>query len=276
MTGIASRAMRFGTSGFLFEGDCLDILPVLSKDAAWKVLVGPQVHIICDPPYEQILHDSKSSAARRIRTDGRGPLKGLDFAPIDEIRDSFIDAAAAIADGWVISFCTAEGVRPWADVINASPLKYKRACVWVKPDSTPQLNGQGPAMGAENFVCAWAGAGYSRWNAGGKRGVYTHLCNPKDRDGTHPTEKPIALMAEIIGDFTCPGDLVIDPFMGSGATGIAALRMGRRFIGIEMNPDYYDLACHRIADALTQPELFAGASPKREQGRFDLGGEGAA
>ncbi len=219
----------------LHMGDCLEILP----------RIGRVSHVICDPPYEAIMHAAKMGASRRIRTDGRDEIKSLDFDCIDDIRDQIVAQTAAMCDGWLIYFCAPEGVGRWADSINASPAKYKRACVWVKPDSTPQLNGQGPGMGAENFVCAWAGQGYAKWNAGGKRGVYTHLTNPPTRHGAHPTEKPVSLMAELIEDFTNPGELICDPFLGSGTTGVAAVRLGRKFIGIEKKPEYFEIACKR-------------------------------
>jgi hypothetical protein len=221
----------------LYLGDCLEIMPTLGRVS----------HIICDPPYESSLHDSKNSLQDRLRSDGGPDLKGLNFEAIDDIREAVVSAAAEASSGWFIAFCTVEGTWPWAQAINASPLKYKRACAWVKPDSTPQLNGQCPAQGYECFVAAWAGAGHSRWNAGGKRGVYTHCVNGPQRDGRHPTEKPLSLMAEIIADFTSPGDTILDPFMGSGTTGVAAVRARRNFIGIERDPVYFEIARSRLA-----------------------------
>ncbi|PTQ12939.1 hypothetical protein CLG96_02010 [Sphingomonas oleivorans] len=234
----------------LYLGDCREILPTL-------VAVD---HIICDPPYEASLHAAKNSLKGRIRRDRGAALKGLDFAPIDDIREDFVRLASDVCNGWFIVFCTPEGVAKWADCINPSSMKYKRACVWVKPDSTPQLNGQGPAQGAENFVCAWAGQGYARWNAGGKRGVYTHLVNNPERHGEHPTEKPRRLMSEILADFTSAGELICDPFMGSGTTGVAAAMAHRQFIGIEKAARYFDIACRRIEDAQRQGNLFADAA----------------
>lgn len=240
----------------LILGDCLEVLPALGKVD----------HLLMDPPYEATLHAAKNSLkGRKHRNDGVAELKGLDFAPIDEIRDRVVAMSEAVCDGWVMAFCTPEGVAKWADAINLSSLKYKRACVWVKPDSTPQLNGQGPAQGAESIVVAWGGKGYSRWNAGGKRGVYTHLTNPSNRDGRHPTEKPVALMSELLIDFTNPGDLICDPFMGSGTTGVAAAKLGRRFIGIEMDPKYFDIACERIRAVQRQPDMFLQREPKGQQ-----------
>lgn len=239
----------------LYLGDCLEIVPTLAQAD----------HALFDPPYESLTHAAKNAQkGRKHRNDGVAELQGLDFDPIDAIRDDVVEVVGGKTLGWFIAFCTPEGVRPWAESINASPLKYKRACVWVKPDSTPQLNGQGPAQGAENFVCAWAGRGYSRWNGGGKRGVYTHCVNV-GRHGGHPTEKPVALMQELISDFTQPGELILDPFMGSGTTGVAAIGLGRRFVGIEKSPAYFDLACRRLEMAARQPRLFAEPEPKLVQ-----------
>ena len=235
---VVSRVETIGRAT-LYQGDCLEIMPTL----------GAVDHVVCDPPYEALLHKLKNGLNGRIRTDGGPDLQGLDFDCIDAIREPFVKMVAPICKGWCITFCTPEGVARWADVINDSPMKYKRACVWVKPDCTPQLNGQGPAQGAENFVCTWAGEGHSRWNAGGKRGVYTHNTNSPERTGLHPTEKPVSLMAELLQDFTNPDQLICDPFMGSGTTGVAAVKMGRNFIGIEKDPRYFDLACKRIAAA---------------------------
>jgi 16S rRNA G966 N2-methylase RsmD len=233
----------------LYCGDSLQIMPSL----------GMVSHIICDPPYESRLHDAKANF-RELRKDGGNELKPLDFAAIDDIREPFVALASDQCEGWFIAFCTVEGVAKWADSINPSPLKYKRACHWIKPDSTPQLNGQGPAQGAECFVCAWAGSGHSVWNAGGKRGVYTHLVNGPERDGRHPTEKPRRLMAEIIADFTSPEQTILDPFMGSGTTGVAAVQLGRNFIGIEQSEEYFRIACERIDKAQRQLSLFGEAA----------------
>jgi site-specific DNA-methyltransferase (adenine-specific) len=124
------------------------------------------------------------------------------------------------------------------------------------------MNGQGPARGFECAVTAWCAPGYRKWNAGGKRGVYTHLTNQRDRDGRHPTEKPVPLMRELLQDFTNPGQTILDPFTGSGTTGVACAKMGRKFIGIEMDPKYFDVACERIAKAYAQGDMFVDPPKK--------------
>jgi site-specific DNA-methyltransferase (adenine-specific) len=70
----------------------------------------------------------------------------------------------------------------------------------------------------------------------------------------HPTQKPIDLMKWCVGRLK--GQTILDPFMGSGTTGVAAVKLGRKFIGIEIDPRYFDIACRRISEALRQPDLF--------------------
>lgn len=234
----------------LFQADCRVVVPTL----------GPVDHAIFDPPYEAHMHAAKRGkkaygAQRRIRIDGHANPPPVDFASIEGMREEITEPLAKLCCGWFVAFCTPEGVAPWRDAIEAAGARYKRACIWVKPDSAPQFNGQGPAMGAECFVTAWCGSGFSSWNGGGGRNVFTHLTNSPDRHGEHPTEKPISLMMEIVEKFTNLGDLILDPFMGSGSTGVAAVRLGRRFIGIEQDPKYFAIAEERISDALARPDM---------------------
>ena len=241
----------------LHLGDCRDILPTL----------GPVDHVMSDPPYEDELH---TAMGRIQRNDGRVMVQDLGFDGINVTRQAVAAACVRASDGWVILFTLAEGVRAWRDDLQAAGAKWDTTCFWVKPDSSPRFNGQGPARGAECFVTCWAGTGYRRWNAGGKRGVYTHCVN-QGRQGEHPTEKPVPLMMEMVADFTQPGQTVCDPFMGSGTTGVACARLSRRFIGIEQDPRWFDLSCRRIEEAYRQPRLFAEPEPKPVQEAFDLG-----
>lgn len=231
----------------LYLGDCLEILPI----------VGAVNHVICDPPYESIIHESNKKLAQGpALRDKRNPFKEFCFDGIDDIRGDVVAAVSEVASGWFIAFCTLEGIGKWADCITSAPgIKYKRPCLWVKPDAMPQFSGDCPGVGAEGFVTSWVGPGRSQWRAGGKKGVYTHLKSGPSRDGVHPTEKPVSLMREIVSDFTYAGQLICDPFMGSGTTGVACVQLGRKFIGIELEPKYFDVAVRRISDELSRPRL---------------------
>jgi len=89
-----------------------------------------------------------------------------------------------------------------------------------------------------------------------------HQHNQIEKD--HPTQKPVDLMAWCM-DFVPKALTILDPFMGSGTTGVAAIQMGRKFIGIEREPKYFDIACKRIEQAVAQPRLFEDVRPKQEQ-----------
>jgi DNA modification methylase len=85
------------------------------------------------------------------------------------------------------------------------------------------------------------------------------------RDGKeHPTQKPIELMVWCLG-FAPKAKLVLDPFAGSGTTGVACVHLGRTFIGIEREPAYFDIACRRIEEAYRQPRLFEEPAPRPVQ-----------
>ncbi len=81
----------------------------------------------------------------------------------------------------------------------------------------------------------------------------------------HPTQKPIAVMKWCIEQCKPNPQTILDPFMGSGTTGVAAIQMGKKFIGIEREQKYFDIACKRIEQAVSQPQLFAHEQPKQVQ-----------
>jgi DNA modification methylase len=81
----------------------------------------------------------------------------------------------------------------------------------------------------------------------------------------HPVPKPLGWMRWLVALTTRRGETVFDPFMGSGTTGVAAIQLGRKFIGIEREPKYFDIACKRIEQAVAQGQLFAPEQPKQVQ-----------
>jgi site-specific DNA-methyltransferase (adenine-specific) len=89
---------------------------------------------------------------------------------------------------------------------------------------------------------------------------------PRTGNVNHPTEKPVMLMWAIL---RWTDGLICDPFMGAGATGIAAMQLGRPFVGIEIKPEYFDIACRRIEAEARQPQIFIESAPKPEQLTFE-------
>lgn len=230
----------------LLLGDCLEILPCL----------GAANHVISDPPYEDELH---KAMGRIRRNDGREMVQSLGFDGVNASRSDIARAIVAASSGWALIFTLAEGVRAWRDDLQAAGAKWDTVLAWIKPDASPRFNGQGAARGFENCVTVWCGKGYRSWNGGGKRGVYTHCVNV-GRHGAHPTEKPVPLMTDLVADYTQPGQTILDPFMGSGTTGIACLKLGRKFIGIERSEEHFETAIERITEAHDSPDMFVEAA----------------
>ena len=224
-----------GVGWRLIRGDCLDVMPTL--DAV--------DHVIADPPYSADVH-AKEWVSAALTASGKrrakSKHKGIDFAPIGDRAQ----IAALFGDArWRLVFCDLESIGAWRLAAEASGCDWVRACVWNKVDSSPQFSGDRPASSAEG-IAVWHPKGRKRWNGGGTRGVFTHPVNGGTGHKDHPTQKPVALMLELVRLFTDPGETILDPFAGSGTTGVAALRLGRRFVGIERDPKYFDIAVERL------------------------------
>jgi DNA modification methylase len=233
----------------LHHGDCVEWLRGLPDKSA--------DHTITDPPYEAEAHTKQRRTLGGV--SGRGAARGvtrviqsapLDFAAITPAeREAVSREIVRVTRGWALVFCQTEGVTLWRDALVAAGGKYRRACVWVKPNAQPQMSGDRPAQGYEMLCLAWCGAGRSRWHGGGARGVFVHPMDSGYLTGKragHPTEKPLPLMSELVSLFTDPGDLVLDPYAGSGTTGVACMRLGRRFAGAERDDRYHALAKERL------------------------------
>jgi site-specific DNA-methyltransferase (adenine-specific) len=154
-----------------------------------------------------------------------------------------------------------------AAAISIAGLPLVRLGVWIKPNSAPQLTGDRPATGWE-AVAIFHRPGKKRWNGGGSRAVWT--INRVDAV-LHPTEKPIKLMVRFVTLFSQESETILDPFMGSGTTGVACIQTERQFIGIEKEEKYFDIACDRIQRAwdLKCSELpFEKPEPEKQLAMF--------
>jgi site-specific DNA-methyltransferase (adenine-specific) len=240
----------------LYLGDCREILPVIGRVGA----------VVTDPPYSAEAHSPGRRVMGRTEAGSDYRVRKLDASPLDfdmlddDMRDFVCRWSAEQCDGWLLAFCQAEQVSGWRESMETAGAAWRRAMVWVKPDSSPQLSGDRPAQGYESIASAWCGGGRSRWNGGGRRGVFTFGKHDPGmghggRSNEHPTQKPVGLMVELLDLFTNRDTPVVDMFMGSGTTGVACHNLGRPFIGIEQKPAYFDIACRRIEDAQRQGRL---------------------
>lgn len=239
----------------LYLGDCIEVLPVLGKVDA----------VVTDPPYSSLVHDTRGRRGAELRKDGGRELKRIGFAAIDGLQTRIAELVCGRTAKWFLTFSDIFALPGWRDAVLSAGGKSKSVCLWVKPDCAPQFNGQKPATAFECIGVFWCGTGFSHWNGGGGRGLFFHNTNNPQRHGEHPTEKPVSLMSELVFLFTSSGDTILDPFMGSGTTGVACVKLGRKFIGIEIHEPYFDIACRRIEEAQRQGDMLRDPLPKPEQ-----------
>lgn len=134
--------------------------------------------------------------------------------------------------------------------------------VWHKTNPVPKIRKAGFLNSCELIVCMW-NKGHT-WNFGKQSEMHnfieTPICMGKERlkDPKHPTQKPVAVLEHIIELASNPGDLVFDPFMGVGSAGVAALNLGRRFLGVELGGAYFEAAGRRLKEHSAAP---AGDKP---------------
>ena len=224
----------------LRQGECLTGLGLL-EDASVD-------EVITDPPYEAEAHTSQRLVAR---AGGRREVEPLTFPPItEEQRSESARHMARLSRRWILVFCQIEAAMKWWRALEGAGASYKRTCIWVKPDGKPQYSGDRPGIGYESIVACHA-TGRSRWNGGGTHGVFIVNKGGDPRTG-HQTQKPLALMELLVRLFSDAGELILDPFAGSGTTGVAAIRLGRHFLGWEMNAEYVETARRRLVNAREQ------------------------
>ncbi|PRG66275.1 hypothetical protein C6T69_20315, partial [Burkholderia multivorans] len=220
----------------LYLGDCRDILQTLERVDA----------VITDPPYG-IGEAARNHASRDKLAKTPGYVRGeWDDQPVDHAL-----LQSAIAAG------------KYAIVFGGNYYSMPAASCWLIWDKQ---------NGANDFAdceLAWT-------NLPKAVRIFRHLWNGMIRAGeekgqqrVHPTQKPVAVMSWCIEQAGMP-ETILDPFMGSGTTGVAAIRLGRKFIGIEREPKYFEIACRRIEDAQRQETLFEPVARKPEQAGLDF------
>lgn len=230
-------------------GDCLEVMQGIPDGAVDCV--------ITDPPYESEAHTQQRRVKRGSHSRGvddrEAKNQPLSFEPLSfETREISGREIARLCKKWAVVFCQCEASQLWRSALE--PMKYKRTGVWVKPDAMPQYSGDRPGMGYESIVFCHSN-GKSRWNGGGRVGVFIHNKNSVGKH-VHETQKPLTLMSELIYLFTNETDIILDPFCGSGTTCVAAKQMGRKYIGIEISPEYAAIAQRRVDSVGHQKELF--------------------
>ncbi len=210
--------------------------------------------LITDPPYSAHVHANAVSQS----IGGGVRQRDLGFVSLSDELRLWTSKLAARIPRWSVIFSDIEGSHLWHRDLVVSGATYIRTIPWVRW-SIPQLSGDRPPSGCELIILAYGqGKGRKHWSGPGNLTHFAHTC--LRGDGKHRTEKPLDLMLDLVSWFSDPGEIVIDPFSGSGTTGLAAKILGREFVGAEMDELWASRAQARIdCDTLSE----------RDQGRYD-------
>lgn len=271
-----------GERWFMIRGDMAQIL-------LHRCFPGVD-HLITDPPYSEHVHKSVRSSKRNdmadrdtfpCRTRRTVDLGFEHLAP--EQRNQLAEFAASHVSRWTLVFSDVESCHEWRRSLEATGLDYVRTGIWERIGGSPQFTGDRPAAGFEAVTMCSAPeveaftlchrCGRKRWNGGGHAAVYRFpvVANRKGVEDPrcHTTQKPEELMRKLVLQFSDVGDLICDPFTGSGTTGAAAVKFERRFIGIERDPEHFATACERLR-AAELGRISVRAHKRSQNALFDL------
>lgn len=218
--------------------------------------------IITDPPYSERTHKGNNGGrratreARREKWPNSSPIRQIEYSSLTttDIAGIVASFAPRVRGWWAVM--TDHTLAPtWSAELEAAGLYTFAPVPCVMPGMTCRLAGDGPSSWAVYLIVARPRtAPWNKW--GTLPGAY--VCSPDagpTRGAEHIGGKPIALMSQIVRDYSRPGDIVCDPFAGHATTGVAALRLGRRFIGAECDTEAHARGLARLDATAAQPLL---------------------
>lgn len=233
----------------IYNGDCTVEMQKIANDSVDLILT--------DPPYNLgnfMINRSTNLAKMRENFFANAGWDNLEFDEWVERMDSFFEDAARIikTGGSMIIFMSIIKVETIIKLAEKHGFYYKTTGIWHKLNPMPRnMN-----LHFVNSTEAWIYFTYKK-----KTGTFNNenkmihdfietpvVSNGEKKAGKHPTQKPIALLEHFVKLLSNEGDLVVDPFMGSGSTGVVCKKLDRNFVGVEFDKEYYEIAKRRIED----------------------------
>jgi len=238
----------------IIQGDCIKEMKKLPENSVDA--------IITDPPYKLDFKPAIDLHGRKAFYESAKDMN-WDKLNIKELYENIFPEFNRIlkGNGSIIIFVRTEWLTYCLDEAERNGFKIKATITWHKTNPVPQVRKKNYLSSTESIL--W----FSRWNE--EKIVFTFnfknqkemhnfvefpICSGKERT-KHPTQKPLKLIERLIEIHTNEGNLVLDPFLGSGTTAIACLKLNRKFIGIEKEEEYFKIANARIKPYLSQLKI---------------------
>lgn len=206
----------------LYNNDCMKILPTLDSKSVDLV--------VTDIPYGEV--NRKHGSLRKL-DKGKADIVTFDL-------DMLVSELTRVTKGSIYIFCGTEQVSDIRKTLVQNKMST-RLCIWEKTNPSPMNGDKIWLSGIE--CCVFGRFPNATFNEHCKNTVFRYPCG---RNKLHPTQKPLELIEKLVLASSNEGDTVLDPCMGSGTTGVACKKNNRRFIGIEMDREFYNIASHRI------------------------------
>jgi site-specific DNA-methyltransferase (adenine-specific) len=233
----------------LILGDCLAVMPLLGKVDA----------VVTDPPYElSSSGPGKSHFGMSLNkfdsSEYKDIVSGVDYSALFSLWANI----CLPMNGFV--FCSNKQISKLMGEAEARGLSTT-LLFWHKVNAAPFANGVW--RGDVEYIVHFRGQGATF--LGGATDKTKVIAHPLVQDDRHPTVKPMAVVERLLSNCSKPSQTILDPYLGSGTTLVACQKMGRAGIGIEIDPDYFAIACKRVDEAARQPDMFVQAAPRPVQ-----------
>ncbi len=233
----------------LYNEDCIVAMKRLQNDTVDLVLT--------DPPYNLgNFMKGRDTNLKKMRDNffGAAGWDDLSFEDWEKSMDSFFKESVRVLKkgGAMIVFMSIIKVETLIRIAESHKLYYKTTGIWHKTNPMPRNMNLHFVNSTEAWVYFTYGKRTGTFNNDGKV-IHDFLetgvaANGERKYGKHPTQKPVALMEFFVQVLSNEGDMILDPFMGSGSTGVAAKKNNRNFIGVELNESYFQMATRRIQE----------------------------
>lgn len=226
----------------LFNGDCLEVMKGIPDGSVDLILTDPPYNISRDSCFLRGKNPAKKGDVFLIKHDfGEWDRKPLDLNSLFNEFNRVLKRG-----GTLLIFYDIWKLQDLKAAAENFKFKQPRVCCWVKNNPVPLNSDKNYLSNACEYFVTFVKLGKGVFNSKYDNGLYKYpICHGKERT-EHPTQKPLTLISELLLKHSNKNDVILDMFMGSGTTGVACKNLNRKFIGVELDETYFNIAKERI------------------------------